>query len=179
MLCWLFSQNPLSKLYWNFRLPPGKVKLFLSDIDGVMTDGGMYYTENGDEFKKFQVQDGMGLVIIAEKGIQIGFVTAESRELNRRRAEKLKIQHYYPGEKDKLTRVRKICESLKIDLKDVAFIGDDINDLEVLSQVGFRACPLNARPEIKKIPGIKVINKRGGDGAVREWIDFLTRLGRI
>lgn len=155
------------------------MKLFLSDIDGVLTDGGMYYTENGDEFKKFQVQDGMGFMLLNEKGIATGLVTAESRELNRRRAEKLKIKHYYPGEKDKLTRVRGLCESLKITLQDVAFIGDDINDLEILSHVGFRACPQNARPEIKNISGIKVMKAKGGEGAVRDWMDFLSGMGRL
>jgi 3-deoxy-D-manno-octulosonate 8-phosphate phosphatase (KDO 8-P phosphatase) len=171
--------KPFIRLYWNLRLPPHKVKLFLTDVDGVMTDGGMYYTENGDEFKKFQVQDGMGLLALREKGLQVGIVTAEDRHLNRRRAEKLKIQHYYPGEKDKLTRVKQICQQLNIRMDEVAFIGDDINDLEVLQGVGFRACPSNARPEIKSISSIKKLSVKGGDGAVRAWIDFLKDLGRI
>ncbi|MFN9068702.1 MAG: KdsC family phosphatase [Bdellovibrionales bacterium] len=168
-----------ARLYWNFRLPPNKVKLFLTDVDGVMTDGGMYYTESGDEFKKFQVQDGMGLLFLREAGLQVGIVTAEARELNRRRAEKLKIEHYYPGEKDKLTRVKLLCQKLNIHLHEVAFIGDDINDWEVLSAVGFRACPSNARPEIKNISRIKKLSVKGGDGAVSAWIDFLKDLGRI
>ncbi len=169
----------LEKLYWNFRLPQTKVKLFLSDVDGVLTDGGMYYTESGDEFKKFQVQDGMGFVLLHEKGIQTGLITAEDRQLNQRRVDKLKLNHYYPGEKDKLTRVKKICADLKINLSDVSFIGDDINDLEILSHVGFRACPANARPQIKAIPGIKIMKSKGGEGAVRDWMDFLAGLGRI
>ena len=168
-----------SQLYWNSVLPKNKIKLFLTDVDGVMTDGGMYYTESGDEFKKFQVQDGMGLMLLKEKGIEVGIVTAEDRELNRRRSEKLKIKHYYPGEKDKLTRVKEICKSLHISMNEVAFIGDDINDYEVLNAVGFRACPRNARPSIKKISRIKVLSVKGGDGAVRAWIDFLEELGRI
>lgn len=172
-------RSSIEKLYWNFRLPQTKVKLFLSDVDGVLTDGGMYYTESGDEFKKFQVQDGMGFVLLHENGIQTGLITAEDRQLNQRRADKLKLNHYYPGEKDKLTRVKKLCESLKMNLSDVSFIGDDINDLEILSHVGFRACPANARPQIKAIPGIKVMKTKGGEGAVRDWMDFLAELGRI
>jgi 3-deoxy-D-manno-octulosonate 8-phosphate phosphatase (KDO 8-P phosphatase) len=171
--------NPFLRLYWNSRLPTHKVKLFLTDVDGVLTDGGMYYTESGDEFKKFQVQDGMGLMQLREKGLEVGFVTAEARELNRRRGEKLKIQHYYPGEKDKLTRVKMICQQLNIRMDEVAFIGDDVNDLQVLQAVGFKACPSNARPEIKAISGIKKLSVKGGDGAIRAWIDFLTDLGRI
>lgn len=167
------------KMYWNFRLPPTKVKLFLSDVDGVLTDGGMYYTESGDEFKKFQVQDGMGFILLHQKNVMTGIVTAEARTLNDRRFEKLKVNYYYPGEKDKLTRVKNLCSELKITLKDVAFIGDDINDLEILSHVGFAACPANARPEIKNISGIKIMKARGGEGAVRDWMDFLISLGRL
>lgn len=173
----MFSK--LEKIYWNFRMPPTKVKLFLSDVDGVLTDGGMYYTESGDEFKKFQVQDGMGFVLLHQKGVTTGIVTAEARVLNDRRFEKLKVNYYYPGEKDKLSRVRNLCAELKISLKDVAFIGDDINDLEILSHVGFPACPANARPEIKNISGIKIMKARGGEGAVRDWMDFLIGLGRL
>ncbi|MFN8790513.1 MAG: KdsC family phosphatase [Bdellovibrionales bacterium] len=164
---------------WKTQAPRGPVRLFLTDIDGVLTDGGMYYTEKGDEFKKFQVQDGMGFNILKELGIKTGFVTAESRELNLRRSQKLALDFYYPGEKDKLTRVKDLCQSLKISLKDVAYIGDDRNDLELLQEVGFRACPANARPEIKQISGIYQTQARGGDGAVREWIDLLIKTKRI
>jgi len=168
------------KIYrWTTQAPVSPVTLFLSDIDGVLTDGGMYYTEKGDEFKKFQVQDGMGFNILKELGVKVGFVTAESRDLNLRRSQKLALDFYFAGEKDKLTRVSELCRSLNISLKDVAYIGDDRNDFELLQAVGFKACPANARPEIKKIPGIFVTRARGGEGAVREWIDLLIATKRI
>lgn len=164
---------------WKSRLPNKKVKLFITDIDGVMTDGGMYYAENGDEFKKFQVQDGMGLVILKERGIKTAFVTSESRDLNLRRSKKLNIDFYYPGEKNKIQRVQEMCALLSISLDEVAHIGDDINDLEVLRTVGFKACPANARPEVKAISGIYQTNVSGGSGAVREWIDLLIQSGKV
>lgn len=164
---------------WKSGLPSKKIKLFISDIDGVLTDGGMYYSENGDELKKFQVHDGMGFNILAQRGIKTAFVTSESRELNLRRSKKLKIDFYYPGEKNKIERVREMCAVLNIGLDEVAHIGDDINDLEILSQVGFKACPANARPEIKKVPGIYCTQASGGNGAVREWIDLLIKAGKV
>ena len=168
------------KIYhWKSLCRHHKVKLFLSDIDGVLTDGGMYYTENGDEFKRFQVQDGMGFNILNELHIKTGFVTAESRELNHRRSQKLQLDFYFPGEKDKLGRVKKVCGDLNISLNEVAYIGDDRNDREILEAVGFKACPANARPEIKKIKGIYKTSVGGGFGAVREWIDLLIEQGKV
>ena len=171
--------NYIKTLRWKSRLPAKKIKLFISDIDGVMTDGGMYYSENGDELKKFQVHDGMGLNILRARGIKTAFVTSELRELNLRRSKKLQIDFYFPGEKNKIERVREMCAALNIGLDEVAHIGDDINDLEVLGLIGFPACPANARPEVKKVPGIYCTNASGGDGAVREWIDLLIKTGKV
>ncbi len=150
-----------------------KIKLFLTDVDGVLTDGGMYYTENGDEFKRFSVYDGMGLQIIQKLGVKTGIITAESRDLNRRRSEKIGLDFYYEGVKDKLQVAVGLCQELGITLDEVAFIGDDINDLDLLLEVGIAACPANARDSVKALSNILQIAAGGGYGAVREFIEYL------
>lgn len=150
-----------------------KIKLFATDVDGVLTDGGMYYTENGDEFKKFHVHDGMGMVLLKEVGIKTAIITAESLNLLTRRAKKLKVDYLYIGAKDKLALANEICKKEGISLQEFAFIGDDVNDYELLINVGWAACPANALPKIKNIPNITQITKQGGNGAVREFIEMI------
>ena len=147
------------------------VKLFLSDIDGTLTDGGMYYSENGDELKKFNTRDGMGMGMLREKGIKVGIITSEDRELNQRRADKLKLDFFYQGKKNggKLSVAKEICEQMSITLQEVAYIGDDVNCIELLSSVGMAACPADADARVKAIPGIHVMTKKGGEGCVREF----------
>lgn len=152
---------------------PSTIKLFLSDIDGTLTDGGMYYSENGDELKKFNTRDGMGLGMLREKGIKVGIITSEDRELNQRRADKLKLDFFYQGKKNggKLAVAKEICEKMGITLQEVAYIGDDVNCIELLSAVGLAACPADADARVKAIPGIKVMTKKGGEGCVREFTE--------
>ncbi|MDD4149897.1 MAG: N-acylneuraminate cytidylyltransferase [Bacteroidales bacterium] len=150
-----------------------EIKLFLSDVDGVLTDAGMYYSEKGDELKKFCTYDGMGFKILQEKGIKVGIITGEDRELNRARARKLKLDFDFHGETNKLETVTKICSEAGISLSEVAYIGDDINDFELLSNVGLAACPANAVQKIKNIPDIIHLEKSGGEGAVREFAEII------
>ena len=135
-----------------------KIKLFLSDVDGVLTDAGMYYSENGDELKKFNTHDGMGFRIIKERGIKTGIITSEETKMVERRFRKLQLDYLYQGKKfgGKLAAVKDICEKEGIDLSEVAYIGDDVNCLELLSNVGFPACPADAIDSIKEIPGITI-----------------------
>jgi YrbI family 3-deoxy-D-manno-octulosonate 8-phosphate phosphatase len=149
------------------------IKLFLSDVDGVLTDAGMYYTESGDELKKFNTHDGMGFTILRQRGIKTGFITSEATRIVSRRAEKLKIDYLYQGTWKKLEAALDICQKEGITLEETAYIGDDINCKELLSNVGVAACPANALPEIKAIPNIIQLEKKGGDGAVREFIELL------
>lgn len=149
------------------------VKLFLSDIDGVLTDAGMYYSENGDELKKFCTYDGKAFELLRNAGIKTGLVTAEDRKLNQRRGEKLKLDFIYQGVKDKLKTVRELCEQEGISMQEVAYIGDDLNDFELLQHVGISATPANAFEKIKQIPGILHLSKKGGEGAVREFVEYL------
>jgi N-acylneuraminate cytidylyltransferase len=145
-----------------------QIKLFLSDVDGVLTDGGMYYSENGDELKKFHTYDGVAFSQLKAKGILTGIITSEDRALNRRRAEKLQLDYAFHGVKNKLEVVEKLCEELGISLENVAYIGDDINCLDLLSRVGVAACPANATDRVKGIPGITILSKSGGEGVLRE-----------
>lgn len=171
---WIMGEM-LMKKYHEPQTPKNEIKLFLSDIDGVLTDAGMYYTENGDELKKFSTYDGMGFKLLRESGIQTGLVTSEDRLLNKRRFEKMKLDHLYQGIKNKLEVVTNLCNDLGIELKNVAYIGDDINDLELLKHVGLAACPSNAREKIKSIPGIIQLSTPGGSGAVREFVEIILK----
>lgn len=147
-------------------------KLFITDIDGVWTDGGMYYTSDGDIMKRFCVKDGWGVIFLRHLGIPIAIMTGENTPIVKRRAEKLKIDRCYLGVKDKLSLAREVCDELGIKLADVAFIGDDINDLPLLREVGFSGSPLNTPDYIRSIvryPG-KV---HGGNGAFREFVESI------
>ena len=167
----LFIKNHDSEYKSNFN----KIKLFLSDVDGVLTDAGMYYTENGDEFKKFCTYDGMGFQLLQKTGVKVGILTTEDRELNRRRAKKLGLDFDFHGAKDKLKIVKNLCIKESITLDEVAYIGDDVNCFSLLSHVGIAACPNNAVDKIKAIPNIIQLNKNGGDGVVREFIELILK----
>jgi len=155
------------------------IKLFLTDVDGCLTDGGMYYTAEGEAMKRFCVYDGMGMVRLQQAGIPCGILTSEDSLIVKARAEKLKLQYLYlgvgsrvnPKSKTKLEAAKEICAELGITLEEVCFVGDDINDVELLSAVGYPCCPPNARPEVLAVPGIHVLKTPGGQGAVREVTD--------
>lgn len=151
------------------------IKLFLTDVDGVLTDGGMYYSELGDEQKKFNTRDGMGLQLLREKGIKTGIITSENTKLVERRAAKLKLDYLYQGKLTggKLASAIEICEKEGITLNEVAYIGDDINCFELLSNVGWAACPADATAKVKSIPGITILSSKGGEGVVREFIEAI------
>lgn len=149
------------------------IKLFLSDVDGVLTDCGMYYTESGDEMKKFNTRDGMGFGLLRKAGIKTGIITSEDTKLVEWRAKKLKVDYLKQGmaRMGKLEAALEICREAGVDISQTAYVGDDVNCLELLSKVGFPACPADAVGEILAVPGIKVLSKKGGEGCVREFID--------
>lgn len=147
-----------------------EIKLFLTDCDGCLTDGGMYYSEHGDELKKFNTRDGMAFALLRANGIMTGIVTSENVDLNRRRAEKLKLDILEAGCKDKVAAVKRICQERGIEMDHVVYIGDDINDLEVIKMVGFGCCPANAMPQV--IEAAKYVTKaKGGEGVIREVVE--------
>ncbi|MBE9585367.1 acylneuraminate cytidylyltransferase [Mucilaginibacter sp. JRF] len=151
------------------------IKLFISDVDGVMTDAGMYYTESGDEIKKFNTHDGMAFQLLREAGIKTAIITTENTQMVARRASKLKLDHIHQGKGfgSKLEIAREICKAENISLQELAYIGDDINCVDLLSAAGIKACPANATRKVKAIPGILHLETRGGDGAVREYVEWL------
>lgn len=149
-----------------------KIKMFLTDCDGCLTDGGMYYSENGDELKKFSALDGLGFRLMRERGILCGIITGENRELVARRAEKLKLDILRMGVSDKLSVVQELCREQGITMEEVAYVGDDINDKELLQAVGFSASVPGAMEEVKEIADY-VTKRPGGGGAVREVIEYI------
>ena len=148
------------------------IRLFATDVDGVLTDAGMYYAESGDEWKKFNTRDGMGLKLLQRAGIITAIVTQERTKLVARRAEKLAISELHQGVLDKLSRVREMAARYGLALSQVAYIGDDVNDLETLKEVGFSAAPADAMPQIVAAVDY-VCQKKGGEGAVREIIEMI------
>lgn len=148
------------------------IKMLLTDCDGCLTDGGMYYSEQGDELKKFNTRDGMGFSLIKNKGIISGIITSENVDLNRRRAKKLNLDILEAGCKDKVAVVKKLCEEYNISLDSVAYIGDDINDVDVIKMVGLGCCPADAMPEVKAVAKY-VTRAKGGEGVIREIVERL------
>lgn len=149
-----------------------QVKLLALDVDGVLTDGGLYYTESGEELKKFNVKDGMGIKLLMQLGIEIAIISASSSMATRHRAKKLGIVHCFLGIEDKLSTLKQLCQKLNITLSQVAYMGDDINDLPVLKSVG---CPLTVADAVEsnREQAIYVTHKGGGKGAVREITNLL------
>lgn len=174
---WLIAEKLMQKYILGNKKQSKKIKLFLSDVDGTLTDAGMYYGENGVEFKKFNTQDGKGFELLRKAGIKTGIITSEKTKIVENRAKKLKVDYIYQGveHKGKLEIAEEICKKENISLDEVAYIGDDINCRELLESVGLAACPANGVNKIKNIPGIIRLNKSGGDGAVREFIEEILK----
>ena len=149
-----------------------KIKLFTMDVDGVLTDGGMYYTEKGEVMKKFNTRDGMGIELLRKNKIIPAIITTENSKIVIMRARKLKIGEVYVGVEDKIKVIEELIKKYNLDFNEIAYIGDDINDLPVLEKVGLSFAPNDAIPEIKQIVDY-VTSKKGGDGAVREAVDFI------
>jgi len=171
---WIVAESLMRRFILNHKKRDfSKIKIFLSDVDGVLTDAGMYYTENGDEFKKFCTYDGMGMQLLQNSGIKVGILTSEDKQLNRRRAKKLNLDFDFHGATDKLQIVKDLCKSENITLNEVAYIGDDVNCFELLSNVGIASCPENSMKKIKSIPNIIQLTRNGGEGAVRELVELI------
>lgn len=145
-------------------------KLILTDIDGVWTDGGMYYDGTNIEMKKFHTYDSAGVLFAHHLGIPVGILTGENTEIVRRRANKLKIDYLFLGVKNKVSVAQTLCDELKIELKDVAYIGDDLNDIQLLKKVGWSGVPSSA-PEYVKRVGTVVLSRHGGEGVFREFVE--------
>jgi N-acylneuraminate cytidylyltransferase len=172
---WIVIEELMKKYVLSKNKSDKKIKLFLSDVDGVLTDCGMYYSEYGDELKKFNTRDGTAFRLLQEAGIKTGIITSENTKIVESRAKKLNIDFVVQGkkEKGKLDSALALCDELGISIGETAYIGDDINCKELLENVGLAACPADAVPEIKSIRDIKCLNANGGYGCVREFIEFI------
>lgn len=149
------------------------IKLFITDVDGVMTDCGMYYSENGDELKKFNTRDGMGIQLLREKGIKTAIITKENTKIVENRAKKLEVDEVYQGVIDKLSIFEELRKKHNLEYSEIVYVGDDINDVPVLEKAGVSFCPNDAVDEVKNICDY-VLSKKGGEGAIREAVKLLT-----
>jgi 3-deoxy-D-manno-octulosonate 8-phosphate phosphatase (KDO 8-P phosphatase) len=158
------------------RVKAKKIKLLLTDCDGVLTDAGVYYSERGEEMKKFNLRDGMGVERLRNLcKIDVGIITGENSPIVARRGEKLKMTHVYLGIKDKEAQLMQIIAQNQLQLDEIAYIGDDMNDLAVIRIAGLTACPADAVSEIKEtVHYICAVN--GGEGAFREFAEWIIQL---
>jgi 3-deoxy-D-manno-octulosonate 8-phosphate phosphatase (KDO 8-P phosphatase) len=149
-----------------------RVRALVLDVDGVLTDGGMYYGPGGEGLKRFNVKDGMGLRLVLESGIAVALISGEDSEILRRRAEKLKIADIFVGVEDKLKTLEAFLATRKIAAAEAAYVGDDVNDLAPMGKVGLPVAVADAVPEVRKAAKW-VTARRGGDAAVREVCDAI------
>jgi YrbI family 3-deoxy-D-manno-octulosonate 8-phosphate phosphatase len=153
-----------------------KIKIVLTDIDGVLTDGGLYYNDDGIVMKKFFVKDGMGAVLLKEKGIEVGIVTSDNSDIALARGKRLKLDLVYNSARDKKEIMNEVCFVRNLEPENIAFIGDDVNDLGILQMAGLSACPNDAIEEVKDIVDY-VCKKDGGQGAFRELANMIIKGG--
>ncbi len=164
---WIIIENQLLKREEKNKQALPIIKMFLTDCDGVLTDGGMYYSEKGDELKKFNTKDGVALRMLHEKGVITGIITGETMELNNRRAQKLCVDEIYGGVNNKLDVILQLSNKYGIPLDNIAYVGDDLNDLDAIKAVGFGCTVADGTSEVKQ--EAKYISKAyGGHGAIRE-----------
>lgn len=155
-----------------------KIKLVITDIDGVWTDGGMYYDEKGNELKKFSTSDSAGVAFLKALKIPVAIITGEDTEIVKRRAEKLKIDYVFSGKRNKLEVVNELAGKLGITLEEIAFIGDDINDIPLLKAVGLSAVPYGAKCYVRKHARWR-LSCKGGDGAFREFVERILKKNNL
>ncbi len=160
------------------RKRAARIALVLTDSDGVLTDTGVYYSESGEAFKRFSIRDGMGVELLRNAGIETAIITGERSGSVARRSEKLGLTHLYLGVKDKLRQLDAIVAETGIALGHIAFIGDDVNDIDIIGTIGksgLTAAPADAMPEVKRSVHYHC-RTRGGHGAFRDFADWLLSL---
>ena len=151
-----------------------KIKLLATDIDGVWTDSKMYYTDKGEYMKSFSTYVGMAVSILKKQGIEVAILTSEKSNIVLKRAEKLNVKYVYIDEHEKLKRILYLSKRLNIEMREVAYIGDDINDLDVLKNVGLSAMPCTS-PILNQIEPDYITKREGGAGAFREFADEIIK----
>ena len=149
-----------------------KIRLLISDVDGVLTDGGMYYSEKGEILKKFNAKDGMGVEILLRSKVKTILLTRENSSIVKKRGAKIKAAATYIGTFNKELQLHKICKKFQVSPTEIAYIGDDLNDSEIMKLVGFAATPLDGIKDLRKIVDY-VCRNNGGNGAFREIADLI------
>ena len=149
-----------------------KIKMVLLDVDGVLTDGRLYYGNSGEELKAFDIQDGLGIKLLQKGGIEVGIITGRTSELLKRRTDELNIKLLVQGREDKLTALNEILVDRTINLNEIAFVGDDLPDLAVIRRVGLGITPANGN-HIVASQALWQTQKEGGNGAVREVAELI------
>ena len=149
-----------------------RVRLVILDVDGVLTDGRLYYGPDGEAMKAFDVKDGHGIVLLRDR-VDFGVISGRPGTASQRRLEELRVKHLVFGERDKLVGYARLAH-LGIPDEAVAYMGDDVNDVPLLRKVGLAACPADARPEARAVAHL-VTEAPGGRGAVRELCDLILR----
>lgn len=174
---WVIIENLLKQTVEKSAgsLGPRTIKMLLTDCDGVLTDGGMYYSEKGDEQKKFNTKDGLGLQRLKDAGIKRGIITGEDTQIVVNRANKLKLDYMFKGVNDKLSVMKEIAEKEGIALSEIAYIGDDRNDIECIKAAGLGITVADAVKEVKECAD-HILSAKGGQGAVREAAELILEL---
>ena len=149
-----------------------RIKLVITDVDGVLTDGGMYYNNEGEYMKKFNTRDSMGMELLLKKGIKTVMLTRENSSIVKTRAKKIKVSKLYSGILDKNKQLKKILKEYGLSPEQIAYIGDDVNDFEIMKSVGFACSPNDGIKQIQKISDY-VCKLNGGDGVFREFADII------
>jgi len=156
-----------------------KIKLLLLDVDGVMTDTGVYYSANGEELKRFSIRDGMGIERLRRiVDVETGIITREDTEIVSSRARKLKITELHLGVYEKEKILDEILKRKELSINEVAFMGDDTNDVEIMKLVGLSACPADATKFAKEVADI-VVKSKGGNGAVRDFAEIIIKAKQL
>jgi N-acylneuraminate cytidylyltransferase len=171
---WLAVERLLLKRLFKANTGASRIKALVLDVDGTMTDGGMYYGAAGEALKKFNTRDAHGLQLLRESGIRIGIISTEKSPAVEARMKKLNIDEYHPGVRNKISLLLELAGRWNIALEDIAYIGDDLGDLECLNRVGTAFCPADSVPEV--LENVHYVCKgRGGHGAVREVCDLILK----
>jgi 3-deoxy-D-manno-octulosonate 8-phosphate phosphatase (KDO 8-P phosphatase) len=165
-------QKYLSGITEEITLKAEKIKLLITDVDGVLTDGGIIYDDNGLEYKRFNVKDGFIVSLLRKNGILVGAITGRNSKVVENRCDELNFDFHYQGIRDKARKLEEIIEVLEIKLSEVAYIGDDLIDLPLIKKVGFSACPAGALPYISAHVDF-VSSLQGGQGVFREVADLI------
>jgi YrbI family 3-deoxy-D-manno-octulosonate 8-phosphate phosphatase len=162
------------KITKNIEKKCKKIKMVLTDVDGVLTDGGMYYSNDGEIMKKFNTRDGMGVKLLSERKIGTIIITSENSSIVKKRGKKIKVLKTYVGISKKELLLPEICKKHSLSLQNIAYIGDDVNDFEIMSNVGFSCTPNDGSEKIKEIVDY-VTTVKGGSGVFREVTNLILK----